>query len=156
MKNTYSLGRLAALGVISIAMAVAAASGASAQSPSCQADFAKVMQPRMNLIERINGFAKKRPTAGQACSTLGQLANADVRLIKWLEENKDWCQIPDELLEQVKGSQDQVARSRRQACGAAKQQAAQISRLRAQQRAAQQGGGAPAVGSGVRLPQGAL
>ncbi|MGL5115844.1 MAG: hypothetical protein ACRC7G_04330 [Beijerinckiaceae bacterium] len=160
MMTTLSLKRIVAAGLVAASFAFVPADQAQAQSASCQGDFAKVMQPRMDLIQRINGFAKKRPSAGQACSTLGQLAAADTRLIKWMEENKDWCQIPDDLLEQVKGSQGQVSRSRGQACNAAKQQASQIQRARAQQRAAQQqqagGGGAPAVGSGVRLPSGAL
>jgi hypothetical protein len=131
-------------------------SGAQAQASNCQADFQKVMGPRQTLIERINGFRNKRPSAGQACSTLGQLVSADGRLIKWLTENKDWCQIPDQLIEQVQGSTGQASRSRAQACGAAKNQQTQIARARANQARAQQGSGAPPVGSGVRLPQGAL
>jgi hypothetical protein len=132
-------------------------SAAQAQASNCQVDFQKVMGPRQTLIERINGFRNKRPTAAQACSTLGQLVSADGRLIKWLTDNKEWCQIPDQLIEQVQGSTGQASRSRNQACGAAKNQQGQIARARAAQARAQQGGGgAPAVGSGVRLPQGAL
>jgi hypothetical protein len=132
-------------------------SSAQAQASNCQVDFQKVMGPRQTLIERINGFRNKKPTATQACSTLGQLVSADGRLIKWLTDNKEWCQIPDQLIEQVQGSSGQASRSRNQACGAAKNQQSQIARARAAQARAQQGGGgAPAVGSGVRLPQGAL
>jgi hypothetical protein len=134
-------------------------SAAQAQASNCQTDFQKVMGPRQTLIERINGFRNKKPTATQACSTLGQLVSADGRLIKWLTDNKEWCQIPDQLIEQVQGSTGQASRSRTQACGAAKNQQVQIARARAAQARAQQGGGAgsaPAVGSGVRLPQGAL
>lgn len=130
-------------------------SGAQAQASNCQADFQKVMGPRQALIERINGFRNKKPTASQACSTLGQLVSADGKLVKWMTDNKDWCQIPDQLIEQVQGSTAQASRSRSQACGAAKNQQAQIARARSNQARAQQGG-APAVGSGVRLPQGAL
>jgi hypothetical protein len=133
--------------------AAVVAGEAAAQSPSCQADFQKIMEPRQKIIERINGFRSKRPTPGQACSTLGELVAADGKLIAWLTENKDWCQIPDQLIEQLQTASGQASRSRGQACTAAKNQASQIARARAQQRAAQ---GAPAVGSGVRLPQGAL
>jgi hypothetical protein len=135
---------------------------AFAQATSCQTDFQKVMAPRQALIARINGFAKKRPTADQACSTLGQLVAADRRLINWMTENKDWCQIGDEMITQAQASSGQAARSRGQACSAASQQRSQIAKARAAQaRAAQQqqagGGDRPApVGSGVRLPQGAL
>ncbi|MGL4637837.1 MAG: hypothetical protein ACRCWF_17785 [Beijerinckiaceae bacterium] len=134
---------------------------AQAQGSNCQADFQKMMGPRQTLIGRINGYRNKRPTADQACSTLSQLVAADSRVIKWMTENKDWCQIPDELVGQLKASSGQASASRNQACGAAKKQRAMIAQARAAQaRAAQQqgggGGGPPAVGSGVRLPQGAL
>jgi hypothetical protein len=128
---------------------------ASAQQSSCQADFQKHMGPRQTLIQRINGFQQRRPTPQAACSTLSQLVAADAKLSKWVEENKDWCQIPDEMVEQLKTGAGQAQRARSQACGAAKQQANAIARARAQQRAAQGGGQAP-VGSGVRLPSGAL
>jgi hypothetical protein len=132
-----------------------AAGEAAAQAATCQTDFQKIMEPRQKLIDRINGFRNKRPTAGQACSTLGQLVAADGKLIGWLNENKEWCQIPDQMIEQLQTASGQAARSRNQACQAAKNQSSQIARARAQQRAAQSGG-APQVGSGVRLPQGAL
>jgi hypothetical protein len=127
---------------------------AQAQS-SCQTDFQKLLEPRMALVQRINGFAQRRPTAQVACSTLSQLVAQDGKLNKWIEENKDWCQIPDNVVEQFKTGAGQASRARGQACGAARQQASAVARARAQQRAAQGGGPAP-VGSGVRLPQGAL
>lgn len=137
------------------ALAAALAPGeAAAQASTCQTDFQKVMEPRMKLIERINGYRTKRPTPGQACSTLGELVAADGKLLGWLGENKEWCQIPDQLIEQLQEASGQASRSRGQACTAAKNQASAVARARAQQRAAQ--GGAPAAGSGVRLPSGAL
>ncbi len=149
--------KLAVLLSLSTMALIGGASGASAQGAGCAEDFQKRMAPRMALIERINGYQKRRPTPGVACSTLGQLVSADANLSKWVSENKDWCQIPDSVVEQLTTAAGQAQRARGQACGVAKQQAAAIARARAQQRAAQQGGGgAPAVGSGVRLPQGAL
>jgi hypothetical protein len=148
--------RSLAVAAVALTVSAAATGDARAQAESCQADFQKVMGPRQALINRINGFRNKRPTPGQACSTLGQLVNADAGVLKWMNENKDWCQIPDSLIEQLQTSSGQASRSRGQACAAAKNQAGQIARARAQQRAAQGGGGAPAVGSGVRLPSGAL
>jgi hypothetical protein len=152
------LNMMAATG-LSLAATVLTGTAASAQSSSCQADFQKFMGPRQALIERINGFRTKRPTPAQACSTLGQLVSADQRLNAWLSENKDWCQIPEQVVEQAQGSSGQAVRARAQACTAAKSQASQIARARAAQQQQEAGGGgnAPApVGSGVRLPQGAL
>jgi hypothetical protein len=150
-------------GAMTIAVTVLAASilatpeQAHAQASNCQVDFQKVMAPREALMTRINGYRTKRPTPGQACSTLGQLVTADGNVLKWMTENKDWCQIPDTLVEQLQTASGQVSKSRGQACAAAKNQVTQQARARAAQARAQQGGGgAPPVGSGVRLPQGAL
>ncbi len=145
----------AIMGAAFAAACMVGASSAQAQS-ACATDFQKLMQPRMALIERINGFSKRKPTPQQACSTLSQLVAADGKLGKWVDENKDWCQIPDQIVEQLKEGTGQAQRARGQACNAAKQQSAAIARARAQQRAAQGGGGPAPVGSGVRLPSGAL
>ncbi len=145
LKSTSTIAALAA------GTFLACAGVAQAQSSSCQTDFQKVMEPRQALIARINGFRTKRPTAGQACSTLGSLVAADRKVISWMTENKDWCQIPDQLIEQLQTASAQASRSRATACQAAKNQANQVARARQQQQ-----GAAPAVGSGVRLPQGAL
>jgi hypothetical protein len=152
-----SAGRLSAVITVLAAGVVVTPGQAQAQASNCQTDFQKVMAPREALMARINGFRNKRPTAGQACSTLGQLVTADGNVLKWMTENKDWCQIPDALVEQLQTASGQVSKSRGQACSAAKNQASQIARARAAQARAQQGGGgAPPIGSGVRLPQGAL
>jgi hypothetical protein len=154
--------RSTAAALLAVGASLLTAPAAQAQEgggSSCQTDFQKYMGPRMGLIQRINGFQRRRPTPQQACSTLNSLVAADARLIKWMGENKDWCQIPDSVVEQVQASSGQAVRARGQACNAVKQQAAMIARARAAQARAQaqQGGGGPApVGSGVRLPQGAL
>ncbi len=149
-------GRISAAAAVLLASVVVTSGQANAQASNCQTDFQKVMAPREALMQRINGFRTKRPTAGQACSTLGQLVTADGNVLKWMTENKDWCQIPDSLVEQLQTAGGQVSKSRAQACSAAKNQVTQQARARAAQARAQQGGGAPPVGSSVRLPQGAL
>jgi hypothetical protein len=152
-----SVGKLTAAAAVLVAGVFVTPDQAHAQASNCQTDFQKVMAPREALMQRINGFRNKRPTAGQACSTLGQLVTADGNVLKWMTENKDWCQIPDTLVEQLQTAGGQVSKSRAQACSAAKNQVTQQARARAAQARAQQGGGgAPPIGSGVRLPQGAL
>jgi hypothetical protein len=114
---------------------------------SCQAELDSLAQARLDVINRINGFNKKRPTARQACSVFGELVNAEAKMLKWMQENQDWCRLPDPLVTSFKDGSQQAVKARGQACTAAK-------------READGGGGAaprgPAPGSGIRLPQGAL
>jgi hypothetical protein len=158
MRNNLSRGARMALSVAAIAASAMLAStgGALAQSAACQGDFEKVMGPRMAIIQRINGFRNRRPTAAQACQTLRSLRAADLRLIKWMNENKDWCQIPEETVAQAQAGTQNTVRAQNQACGAASQQARQLRQQQQQQAGGGGGGRPPAVGSGVRLPQGAL
>jgi hypothetical protein len=121
---------------------------ASAMPASCQADFQKYNDDRQAAVDRINSFNKKRPTAQAACAAFGTLTGAEARLIKWMTENKDWCQIPDVFFDQIKQAAGQTTKVRGQVCTAARREAA-----------GEGGGGprgAPPPGAGVRLPQGAL
>ncbi len=132
--------------VLTTALLVAAAGRASAMTESCQNDLNKYGQTRVEAINRINAFRKKRPTASQACSAFTNLVTSESRMVKWMEENKEWCQIPDALIADLKKSSTQSTKARGQACAAAKQEA--------------QGGAVPRSGAAprptVRLPQGAL
>lgn len=121
---------------------------AMAMPASCQADFQKYTNDRQAAVDRINAFNKKRPTAQAACGAFGNLTGAEARLIKWMTENKEWCQIPEAFFDQIKQAADQTTKVRGQVCTAAKREA----------EGAAGGGprGAPPPGAGVRLPQGAL
>lgn len=138
------------LAVLALSGALFALQAAPALSmpESCQNDLNKHAQVRLDAINRINGFKNKRPSATQACSAFGNLVAAEAKMIKWMEENKDWCQIPDPLIDDLKKASAQGTKVRGQACSAAKKEA----QMRAQGGAG--GGGAPRPA--VRLPQGAL
>ena len=122
---------------------------AEAAPASCQRDFGAFTEKRMKLIERINGYAKKRPSATAACATFGELQSTDTALLKWMQANKDWCQLPDQNIADLEKAIEQTRKVRGQACTAAKKEA----EFRASGGAPR---GAPPPGSGVRLPQGAL
>ena len=120
---------------------------AQAMAASCQVEFQKHSEAREAAVQRINTFQKKRPTAAQACAAFGSLTSAETRLKKWMSDNQQWCQINDQLIEQIGQSIAQTGKVRSQVCTAAKREA--------------EGGvgparGQPAPGGGVRLPQGAL
>lgn len=122
---------------------------AMAMPESCQKDLNTYGQTRMDAINRINGFKNKRPTPTQACSAFGNLVSAEAKMIKWMEDNKEWCQIPDPLIADLKKGAAQGVKIRGQACSAAKKEA----QMRAQGGG---GGGGGAPRPAVRLPQGAL
>jgi hypothetical protein len=125
------------------------ASPARALTASCQADLDKFGLVRLEVINKINAFQKKRPTAQQACGVFGQLVKAEADMLKWMEDNQQWCQLPEPFIEDFRKNTQQGVKTRGQICTAAKKEA----QARAQGGASPRG---PAPGSGVQLPKGAL
>ena len=126
--------------------------GSAYALPESCSDFQKVALPRVQLINRINGFQKKKPTAVEACKIMTALVGVDKKILEWMEANKDWCQVPDEQIASLKQAGEQTSAFKTKACTAAVTQAKQIEQMKKAQ--AQGGGSAP--GSAVHLPQGAL
>lgn len=142
----------AALAALAVLVSHSAAS-AQTMPESCTNDLTPMMQKRNAAVERIRGLNPKRTTAAQACAAFRDLTAKNKTVLDYLSANKEWCQVPDEQLAAMTQEHGQIDKNRGAACNAAAKQAAQIKQMQRQQ---QQGGGQAGVGSGVRLPQGAL
>ncbi|CAH1655235.1 conserved exported hypothetical protein [Hyphomicrobiales bacterium] len=136
-----------------------AVSPAAAQASGCE-QIKTFLDQRKALVERLNKLGKK-PDAKSACSLLTNLASNGSTTLKWVDSNKDWCQIPDEFVNGFKADNSRVTKFRGQACNAAAQQATM--QKRAQQQQQQQSNSPFNVAPGgdvltgpMRIPQGAL
>ncbi len=136
---------------------------AQAQSAVCER-LAPLMKQRQALMQRINGMGRKNVNPATACSLFSSLASNGAQTIAFANENKDWCQIPDDFVNGLTSSQRQISDVRGKACQAAKQRVAQ-ERLgrQIQSQRAQQAPGTEAFGGADgfsstpwRVPQGAL
>ena len=126
--------------------------GATAQAQElngsdCQGDIAKLQQTRETQIASLNALTKGGKTKLDpiaACPRLRNLAATESRILAYMQKNQQWCDIPDEILANVKGGRDKTAGIAGQAC-----------KIAAMARKAQQGGmaGAPPP---PRLPTGPL
>lgn len=157
-RRTALRPRLARLGLgVGFALAAAhAAAPAVAQSATCQ-EFGKTLNERKDIVQKLQslGSKTKKVDAKSACSMLGQLVANGTGAVKWLEANKDWCQIPGPFIENIKADHVRAQDLRGKACKAAAQQAAM--EKKAKEGAGRSGllGGDGLTGS-YRLPQGAL
>jgi hypothetical protein len=138
------------------------AAPALAQSNSCE-DGQKILVERQSLIKQfqaLGGGAKKKPVdARVACTIFTKLVSNGDKGIKWMEANKDWCQVPDQIVTSFKSDQSHVTDLKGKACGAA----AKMAQMEKQAREAQKngGGGGGLLGGGgltgtYKIPQGAL
>jgi hypothetical protein len=140
-------------GVVAGAFLTTSMLAAQALPASCQTEFGQLSTDRQKILDRINAFNKKRPTATSACTTFNQLNAMDEKMLEWMASNKEWCQLGDEILQQFEAGKAQANSVRDQACTMAKKEQEMLSRARAQQGSQ---GGASTPGSGVQLPKGAL
>ena len=144
-------------GAIRLSMIAAVLAFGTALSPAfgqegidCQADIGKLQQKREAQIASLNALSKSGkgkldPMA--ACPRLKSLVAIETQILNYMTKNQNWCQIPDEVLTNVKSGRSKTSGFAGQAC-----KVAAMAR-RAQEQQATGGGGAPAA---PRLPTGPL
>lgn len=159
------LKRISLAGALGVALILSIdVAPVQAQSGVCER-LGTLIKQREGIMKRINGMGRKNVNPNTACSLFGSLAANGSQTLAFATENKDWCQIPDAFLDNLRQGNRQVADVRGKACNAAKQQATLIRRAQQQQRQAQQQQQGPGgafsgtdgfTGGAWRVPQGAL
>lgn len=136
------------------------AAPAFAQSSSCQ-DGQKILNERQSIIQQINklsdGGKKKQLDPRAACTIFGKLATNGDAGVKWIDANKDWCQVPEQFAQNFKQDHARAVEMKGKACQAAAKMA-EMEKKAAQ--AQKQGGGGLLGGGGLTgtytMPKGAL
>jgi hypothetical protein len=126
-----------------------------ALAQSCNDDIGKFQERRQAQIAGLNALNKKGggkldPIA--ACPKLRTLSSVEEEMFKYMTKNKDWCNIPDDVLESVKEGKGKSANLAGQACKAA----AQVSKMKQMQARQQQEGAGAGAAPVQRLPTGPL
>lgn len=127
---------------------------ASPARADCQEDIGKFMKQRDAVIAQLNamsgnGKKKKQLDPVAACPKFRSLASILGQTVAYFEKNKDWCNVPDEVLDGARKQRAQFASTAGQACGIA----AKIAKMKAQ---GEQGGGPMGRPQAPRLPAGPL
>jgi hypothetical protein len=126
-------------------------SSAAFADGSCADDLKKLTERRVAELEAINSMAvaskkdKKPVDAGVFCAKSKGLSAAEDALIAYMEKNKDWCSIPDEVIGNLKASHAKSLDFGNRACVAA-------AKLKKEQEQQAAGGGSQAP----QLPTGPL
>jgi hypothetical protein len=137
--------------------AVVVSAPASAQASSCQ-DAQTFLKERQGLIQEINklGGKNKKMDPRKACSAFGKLEANGEKGLKWFAANKDWCQVPDQIVQNFTREHEKVEELKGQACKVA----AQFNEMEKKARQAQQQQRNNPFGGGLtgeyKIPQGAL
>ncbi len=134
---------------LSVGLMLGAGGGVFAQS--CNEDIGKLQQKRNGHIEQLNKLSKASngkldPIA--SCPRLRSLMSVEREMAAYMEKNQSWCSIPEEIVEQVKGSSQKTGQIADQAC----KFAAQARKMQQQQQGQMQAGAPPPPS----LPRGPL
>ena len=117
---------------------VGAAWAAPSYAQSCAEDMQKLAQRREAQLVIINNLVKsahgKQLDPTVFCAKSSGLNSAETAMIAYMEKNKDWCQVPDDALAQLKANHAKSVAFATKACNVA----AQIKKMKEQQA---QGGG---------------
>lgn len=106
------------------ALLMAGMASQSALAGDCNADIAGLSAKRQGFIDKLNVLAKAAkgkldPIA--SCPTLRGLVGAEGSLVKYLEANKAWCNVPDEAVGNLKQAAAKSQQFASQACTLAAQ-----------------------------------
>lgn len=146
-----TVGAFPYLRIATAAAALAFFAGDGALAQSCQEDFQKLTMKRMGAIEALNnlgkaGKGKMDPAA--ACPVAKKLAGIETEMLNYMSKNKEWCNIPDNVVDGFKQARAKTQTFATQACAAA------VKMKQMQEQAAQ--GGGPGMAPPQRLPAGPL
>lgn len=143
--------RIAGIAAIVLSAGVAYAQEASSPCGAIQGH----LQQRKSIAESLQAGGKKKIDPKTACAGFGRLVTNGAHIMKWLEANKDWCQVPDSFAEGIKADHVKAQEIRGKACNVA----AKVEQMEKQAKSG--GGGGGLLGGGgltgpSNLPQGAL
>ncbi len=133
-----------ALFLPALAFAAFGVTGALAQS--CNDDIGAFQEKRRAQMEALSKMTKAEggkldPIA--SCPRLRNLAAIEREMLGYMEKNKSWCSIPDQIIEQVKTGANRTSQIAGQACKIAAQ-----ARQMQQQQQQGQAASAPALPRG--------
>ncbi|MCZ8313370.1 hypothetical protein [Phreatobacter sp.] len=124
----------------------------------CQAEFQPLVAAHQEVMKETQaGMPRGRPTtfeqakanAERACRLLTNARASFLRLQQWMQNNADFCRLPDQIINDVNTGVTNITRNRTQACNGV----AQIERQRRQAEAGGDGGANPFAPNAGRRPQ---
>jgi hypothetical protein len=79
----------------------------------------KLFEERTKIIANLHKMGQQ-PTPQEVCSKVTSLIQNGNALLTWTQKEKEWCRIPDELVERLTADHKQSSMLQKKACDAAK------------------------------------
>ena len=93
------------------------------QEPPCFKDFIALRDEAQKHGKAVQAAGQRKVPPQEACRLFNNLVGAEVKLIKFIEENAKWCGIPAQVLTQMKEQHGKITQIRTRVCQVAAQPA---------------------------------
>ena len=98
---------------------IAASGTASAQGPAQCADFVKLRAAAQEKANAVREAAQHKAERKVVCGLVQRFYAAEAAVVKFLEDNKTWCGIPEQAIKSGKAGHEQTAKFRDAVCSEA-------------------------------------
>lgn len=98
------------------AIAVVSALSISSAWADCQSDIVAARGQVEETLKALNAATKRKADPQTLCPLFRAFSTAEANWVKFLTQNKDWCQIPDEAIKQVSASHKKTNDVRDKVC----------------------------------------
>jgi len=100
--------------------------GASQQGvDECMSGFMPLRKEAERRGNLIKAASERHAPASEACKLIGHFSQAEVKMIRYVQEHQKKCGIPAQIAEQLQGGHKNTEKMLKQVCNVAQQQAQQ-------------------------------
>lgn len=99
----------------------AAASVRNALQDACMKEFAPLREETVERAKLIKAARERHAPPDEACNLLGNFAQSELKMIKYIEANSAKCRIPPQVADQLKASHKNTEGMQAQVCVMARQ-----------------------------------
>lgn len=114
MKRSLATALLVSLAMVTVSGAALAQSG-----PVQCKDFVRLRELAQQKAAAVRNATQHKVERKEVCTLVEHFTAAEEAVVKFLENNKTWCGVPDEAIKAAKASHEQTLKFRKLACAEA-------------------------------------
>lgn len=119
MSLNFRIQRASATALTLLTMGAGLALGVEAARADCMTDFAAIRDEMQTKGKALEAAGKAKASPQELCPLFRAYTAVEAKLTKYLSDNKDWCQIPDEAITQARTANQKSSALRDKVCAAA-------------------------------------
>jgi protein involved in temperature-dependent protein secretion len=110
-------GLAIALALFALNMGISTSSAWAQGAPQC-ADFPRLSEDTKKKADAVQTAMKAKADRKQVCALMTSFVASEAVVIKFLEDNKVWCSVPDQAIAVSKTNHQKSLKFRETACSA--------------------------------------